>query len=136
TTLAAATITPTVTTGTSIADDNGAIGAELVSQIAAGKLPAPTYDAQGYPNTIYFVFFPSNYNITLQGDGSCSAFLGYHYSAVYNSPVSCVGHYIPYAVIPDCGDGTSGLSETVSHELAEATGDTGVGCWDDATNRG
>ena len=76
-TLPAVTITPMVTTGTSITDDNAAIGAELTAQIAAGKLPAPTYDTEGYPNTLYFVFFPSSYSISLQGGGSCSAFGGF-----------------------------------------------------------
>ena len=40
---------------------------------------------------------------------------------------NCVGHYIPYAVIPDCGGSATGLSEVVSHELAEAMSDTDVG---------
>ena len=37
------------------------------------------------------------------------------------------GQYVPYAVIPDCGDSTSSLSETVSHELAESVSDTDDG---------
>jgi MYXO-CTERM domain-containing protein len=127
TALPAVTITPTVTTGTNIADDNAAIGAELTAQIAAGKLPTPTYDAQGYPNTIYFVFFPSNYSITLQNMQSCGAFGGYHYSTPYTAPAACKGQYVPYAVIPDCGSDTTGLSSICSHELAEAVSDTDVG---------
>jgi hypothetical protein len=125
TALPAVTITPT-NTSTNIADDNAAIGTELVSQIAAGKLPAPTYDKQGYPNTLYFVFFPSNISITLQNGGSCSAFGGYHYSVTYTAS-KCTGQYIPYAVIPDCGGGTSGLPDVCSHELAEAISDVDVG---------
>jgi hypothetical protein len=125
---AGVTITPTTTTGTNIADDNAAIGAELVAQIQAKNLPAPTYDKQGYPNTIYFVFFPSSYNITLQSMGSCQAFGGYHYSVTYTGEPSCKGQYIPYAVIPDCGTNQgSDLEGVVSHELAEAVTDTDVG---------
>jgi MYXO-CTERM domain-containing protein len=122
--VAAVTITPKVTTGTNIVDDNAAIGAELVAQIGHG-LPAPTYDAQGYPNTLYMVFFPSSYSISIQGLGSCNGFGGYHYSGPYTPPVSCTSQYIPYAVIPDCGGGD--LSGVVSHELAEAVTDTDVG---------
>jgi MYXO-CTERM domain-containing protein len=122
--LPAVTITPKVTTGTNIVDDNSPIGAELVAQIGHA-LPAPTYDAQGYPNTLYMVFFPSSYSISIQGLGSCSAFGGYHYSGPYTPPVSCKSQYIAYAVIPDCGGGD--LSGVVSHELAEAITDTDVG---------
>jgi uncharacterized membrane protein YgcG len=121
------TITPTKTTGTSIKDDDAAIGDELVAQIAAGKLPAPTYDDQGYPNTLYFVFFPSTVRINLQGMQSCIKFAGYHFSASYDAQVSCKGKYIPYAVIPDCGLPTNYMAATISHELAEAVSDSDVG---------
>jgi MYXO-CTERM domain-containing protein len=124
--LAAVTITPGVATGTSIDDDNAAIGAELVAQIAAGHVPAPTYDAQGYPNTIYFVFFPPGYDISAGGQ-SCVDFGGYHNSATYKAPASCRGQYIPYAVIPDCQTGLASIEEVTSHELAEAVTDTDVG---------
>jgi MYXO-CTERM domain-containing protein len=123
--LAAVTISPMVTTGTTIADDNAAIGAELVAQIHAGNLPAPTYDAQGYPNTLYVVFFPSNCSISIQNFGSCTAFGGYHYSGPYTASPTCKSQYIPYAVIPDCGGRIP--SGAVSHELAEAVTDTDVG---------
>jgi hypothetical protein len=123
--LAAVTITPTVTMGTNIVDDNAAIGAELVAQIHAGNLPAPTYDAQGYPNTFYVVFFPSSYSISIQNFGSCMAFGGYHYSGPYTASPTCKSQYIPYAVIPDCSGRTP--VGAVSHELAEAVTDTDVG---------
>jgi hypothetical protein len=121
----AVTITP-VNTSQNLTDDNAVIGTELIAQISAGKLPGPTYDAQGYPNTLYFVFFPSSINIQLQGGGSCSAFGGYHYSVSY-AKAGCAGQYFPYAVIPDCGSSTSGLASVCSHELAEAISDSDVG---------
>lgn len=123
--LSAVIINPTMATGTSITDDNAAIGLELASQIAHSNLPAPTYDAQGYPNTLYVVFFPSSIRITLMGMQSCGAFGGYHYSAPYTAQASCKGQYLPYAVIPDCGGGTPDI--TVSHEVAEAVTDPDVG---------
>jgi len=125
--LAPVTITPMVSTGASITDDDAAIGAEIVAQIQAGKLPAPTYDAQGYPNTLYFVFFPSDFQISLQGGQSCQDFGGYHMSGSYDGQVSCTGQYIPYAVIPDCQDSQDDFVAAVSHELAEAITDTDVG---------
>ncbi len=109
-----------------IVDDNGAIGLELASQIAAGNLPKPQYDAQGYPDTLYMVYFPASVNISLQGMQSCGAFGGYHYSASYTAS-GCKGQYIPYAVIPDCGYEGANLSDVVSHELSEAITDTDVG---------
>jgi hypothetical protein len=126
TTLPAVTITPMKTTGNPIADDNAAIGEEIKAQIAAGKLPAPTYDAQGYPNTFYAIFFPSSVSITLQGGGSCQVFGGYHYSVSYTPPMSCAGHYFAYTVIPDCNSGQPDEA-AMSHELAEAMSDADVG---------
>jgi len=122
--LSAVTINPANPSGP-ITDDNAAIGLELASQIAKGNLPAPTYDAQGYPDTLYVVFFPSGFQINLMGMQSCGAFGGYHYSAPYTAQASCKGQYLPYAVIPDCGGGTPDI--TVSHEVAEAVTDTDVG---------
>jgi MYXO-CTERM domain-containing protein len=118
-----------MTTGTSIVDDNGVIGTEIVGQIAAGHLPAPTYDAQGYPNTLYVAFFPQNYNISLTGLQSCQDFGGYHNSIAYTAPTSCKGQYLPYAVIVDCGEEGDQLADIVSHELAEAVTDTDVGTY-------
>jgi MYXO-CTERM domain-containing protein len=131
TTLPAVTITPT-NTATSITDDDAVIGQELIAQIAAGHLAAPTYDPHGYPNTLYFVYFPSSYSITLQGGASCQngGFDGYHMSVQYaGAPGGCTGKYIPYAVMPDCGDQGAGDPDptTLSHELAEAITDTDDG---------
>jgi MYXO-CTERM domain-containing protein len=121
----AVTITPN-NTSQNITDDNAVIGTEIIQQIQAGKLPAPTYDKQGYPNTIYFMFFPQSMTISAFGGQSCGSFGGYHYSVPYTAS-GCTGQYIPYAVIPDCGDSTKGLASVCSHELAEAISDSDVG---------
>jgi len=56
------------------------IQTELVAQIAAGQLPAPTTDAAGNTNTYYSVFFPHNIILTASGFRSCVAggFFAYH----------------------------------------------------------
>ena len=128
------TITPTMATGNAV--DDSAIGPELDGQIAAGKLPAPTYDAQGFSNTIYMIFFSPGISITNgAAHASCVQFCGYHMSY----PLSSNGKPFPYAVIPDmsagsgcdagcgAGSGTTLISGTVSHELAEAITDMDVG---------
>src|SRR6185436_9828622 len=116
-----------VATSNTITDDNAAIGQEIIAQIDAGVLPKPTYDAQGYPNTLYVAFFPDTVSIKLEGMKSCQAFGGYHYSVPYTAQAACKGQYLPYAVIPSCGATGSQLSVVVSHEMAEAVTDTDVG---------
>ena len=56
-----------VATGNSITDDSATIGEEIIAQIGAGVLPQPTYDAQGYPNTLYMVFFPQTSSRSTSG---------------------------------------------------------------------
>jgi hypothetical protein len=58
-----------VATGGTIADDNATIGQEIIAQITAGTLPAPTYDAQGYPNSLYVVFIPNTVSIRSRACG-------------------------------------------------------------------
>ena len=53
---------------------NTQIKAEIEAQISAGHLPAPTFDWQGNPNTVYMVDFPSGYKITASGSQSCVQF--------------------------------------------------------------
>ncbi|HEY6909800.1 MAG TPA: Ig-like domain-containing protein [Myxococcales bacterium] len=110
------------------------ISDELRRQIAAGQLPPPD------ENTLYFVYFPAGIVTSLQGHSACVAggFCGYH--STYADPVSRQSVY--YAVMPShengsgcelgCGDQTltsafDKISETSSHELAEAITDPEVG---------
>jgi MYXO-CTERM domain-containing protein len=124
------TITPTTATGTTVQDS--AIGPELQAQITAQHLPAPTNDAQGYPNTLYVLFFPQSILVNY-GGLSCQGFCGYHGAYPANGNAT-----FAYAVIPDMGTGSgcaTGCSDqcttgdtavmvgTISHELAEAVSD-------------
>jgi Cys-rich repeat protein len=126
-------ITPSVANqGTTV--DNSAIGSELVAQITAGSLPAPTFDANGNNNTLYMIDFPVGVSITLtfggQTSASCSAFCGYHFGTQYQ------GKQIEYGVHPDLTQGTCNSSCSTtgaagqpeigsvhSHELVEAMTD-------------
>ncbi len=134
--------------------DDSQIGPELASQIKAGKLPAPTYDASGAPNTLYVIFFAPGITITQSSSGSaassCQQFCGYH-GAYHKSGGSggFSGDLIPYAVIPDmssgsgcdmgCGptsDEISNVSVTVSHEVAEAITDVDTDASDQSGSTG
>ncbi len=91
--------------------------AELDGQIAAGKL-APADD-----NSLYMIYFPAGYSITIEGAGSCSSFCAYHEgfkSTKHNTSIF-------YGVMPacgfGCGGGFDGLSATSSHEAIEAITD-------------
>jgi hypothetical protein len=113
-----------------------AIQTELLAQITAGHLPAPTLDNKGNVNTLYMIYFPLNVTITLGTDKSCVIFCAYHgtTSGTFNSK------NIAYGVFPDmgpssncfggCGSNADYLKDTTSvssHELAEAVTDTDVG---------
>lgn len=110
------------------------IADELQKQIAAAQLPPPD------ENTLYFVYFPASIVTSLQGHSACVAggFCGYH--STYADPVSRQSVY--YAVMPShengsgcdlgCGDQVltaafDKISETSSHEMAEAITDPEVG---------
>jgi len=124
------TITPS-TNATTI--DDTQIQAELQAQIAAHNLSDPATDGSGNVNTLYMVYFPLGYTITLQGLSSCQRFCGYHGTYVNNNLS------IPYGVMPDlsapgcnggCGGGPTvfqNLTSVSSHELAESITDTEVG---------
>jgi hypothetical protein len=93
--------------------------AELDAQIASGKL-APS-DA----DTLYMLYFPPGYKITIEGEASCSSFCGYHEG--YKS--AGTGAPVYYGVMPSCGMGCGGSSAydavalTSSHECLEAITD-------------
>jgi hypothetical protein len=143
-------ITPSTAADTAtIYDDT--IQAELISQVQAGHLPQPTLDAQGYPNTVYALFFPSGKDICLGDSSQCSSnyFCAYH-NATYNT---VGGVHLHYMVLPDdqsaatvsaCGDTLANTPYTVmqtnaAHELAETITDPDVNLptppgWYDGTN--
>ena len=83
--------------------------------VTAGKLPPP--DA----NTLYAFYFPASTTITLGSSQSCQAFGAYHDSGPINvsgdggAPVETA-----FAIIPDCGGGTT---VSASHEFIEAATD-------------
>jgi hypothetical protein len=105
---------------------------EVLAQINAGHLPAPT------ANTYYPVHFPAGMNVTApDGSRSCVVFCAYHGTfAVRNSAGAVVN--VNYGVVPDQGGGCAGgcggnaqrvnnLTSVASHELVEATTDPAVG---------
>ena len=127
-------ITPSVANqGATLTDPQ--IGAELVAQIDAGHLPAPSFDGSGYCNTIYMIDFPPSVtSISLAFGGStitsCTDFCGYHGGTAYQ------GSYIYYGVMPDVTSACTscmpdGLDQDLgllhSHELAEAITDAQIG---------
>jgi hypothetical protein len=137
--------------GSTITDTQ--IQSELLSQITAGHLPAPTNDALGNPNTLYMIFFPPGKTISQGGSNSCQAggFCAYHgtTSSLFG------GKHVLYGVMPDmqagsgcatgCGSSTTfnNYTSVTSHELVEAMTDADVGiattfaaplAWYDMTN--
>jgi uncharacterized membrane protein YgcG len=111
--------------------DDTQIAAEVVAQLTAGKLPAPTFDASGHCNTIYMIDFPpgvTDISLTFAGTvaHSCTDFCGYHTGTQYQ------GKNIYYGVYPDFTTACTacapdGLQQDVgmvhSHELAETMTD-------------
>jgi hypothetical protein len=137
--------------GSTITDTQ--IQSELLAQINAGHLPAPTNDSLGNPNTLYMIFFPPGKTISQGGSNSCVAggFCAYHgtTSSTLNSK------HVLYGVMPDmqagsgcstgCGSSTvfNNYTSVTSHELTEALTDADVGiattfaaplAWYDQTN--
>ena len=124
------TITPSaVASGTSITDDQ--IKTELLAQIGAGNLPAPTLDSLGNPRTYYAIFFPPGKSISLGTSTSCTAggFCAYHSTVA----ATVKTNELYYGVHPDMQSGTGGLCaggcgsgttfqnycSVASHELVE-----------------
>jgi len=129
-------ITPSAT-GTALTDTQ--VQSELAAQIAAGTLPAPHVDANGFVDTLYMVEFPPGVSITNPSGGvSCVEFCAYHGS--WQAPAGSepyAGKTIPYSVQPDfngaCGAGCGSATTTFqnqtsvhSHQLVEAITDTDV----------
>lgn len=124
-------VTPSSANNGATIDDTN-IQAELLAQIAAGKLPAPT------ANTYYAIHFPKGKKITQGGSPSCASggFCAYHGTA---KSASAPGGFLFYGVLPDnssgsgcdtgCGTSTAfnNWTSVSSHELIEAVTDAGVG---------
>jgi hypothetical protein len=125
------TITPSAANnGTTINDTN--IQAELVAQINAGALPAPT------SNSLYFIYFPKGKKIQQGTSYSCQSggFCAYHGTVKTTSTST---GYFQYAVMPDnsagsgcdtgCGSSTpfNNWCSVSSHEMIEAVTDPAVG---------
>ena len=143
------TITPSVTATTV---DDSEIQNELLAQIQAGHLPAPTTDATGNINTWYAIYFPPGVTITMGTQSSCQSggFCGYH-----GTVQSADNRLLTYGVIPDFGPASGcsvgcgadsefdNLTAVSGHEMAESVTDPGVGlafsdapplAWYDAAN--
>src|SRR5438270_8641342 len=137
--------------GSTITDTQ--IQSELLAQINAGHLPAPSHDALCNPNTLYKIYFPPGKTISQGGSNSCQAggFCAYHgtTSSTLNTK------HVLYGVLPDMqagsgcstGCGTSSVfgnyTSVTSHELVEAMTEADVGiapsfapplAWYDQTN--
>ena len=92
-----------------ISDDE--VQAWIARKIDEGTLPPPT------DQTLYTLYYPSSTTVTIDNSAvSCQTFLGYHSAIHYRStPVA-------YTVINRCG-GLDQVTETASHEFAEAASD-------------
>ena len=129
------------TTITPSAGDNGStitdaeMKTELAAQITAGSLPYPAVDSTGNVKTVYALYFPDNKTVCIvTGECNTNAFCAYHNSFSYG------GLDVPYMVLPAFTPGsadasgcgtlptiTDDFTSAVSHELVEATTDTGIG---------
>jgi Domain of unknown function (DUF4214) len=109
--------------------DDSTLQQTLANALADGSLPPA--DA----NRLYMVFTAPNVDVTQGNQDSVNNFFGYH--DYFTGPA---GTPVYYAVIAHpVGNGTfynlnvfQTLTKTVSHELAEAVTDPGVGGWYDA----
>lgn len=111
------------------------VAKELVRQLHAHQLPAPTFDVYGHVNTVYALVFPAEQTVCEFGFCSGIALCAYHSTVFYD------GVAIPYMVIPDynsaaaiagCGSPVSTtrfsiLESSMSHELVESVTDPDVG---------
>jgi hypothetical protein len=131
------TISPSGAAGGTTIDDP-TLQTELLAQINNGRLPAPTLDAAGLPNTIYALFFPEGTTICTQGVCSGQAFCAYHSS--FTATVKGLARNIRYMVLPHpdanivvgCASPTANTAQRVlqsytSHELVETITDPDVG---------
>lgn len=129
-------INPSTCAANCTIDDTG-IQSELLSQVNAGHLPAPTLDHDGNVNTAYMIYFPSSVTITLQGSTSCVQFCAYHGTTANLDAIESKN--LLYGVLPDvtangcqngCGfnaNAFDNITSVSSHELGELMTDADVG---------
>ena len=92
---------------------DGQVQTELLAQIQAGSLPKNNL------NTLYMIYFPPGYTITLDGSKSCQSFGAYHFA----TSTTVAKSNVFYGVMPDCGYTFDDTTIVSSHEYAEATTD-------------
>jgi hypothetical protein len=94
---------------------SGDVAAFLNEQFDAGTVISPA----GNPNALYLVYLPADAGIA----GACTSYLSYHFWSTYQTTD------YPYALISDCPDDPTGLSEpgnleaAAAHEIAEIATD-------------
>jgi hypothetical protein len=97
----------------------------IKAHVADGSFPSPDED------TLYAIYFPSSVSISLDNAGSCSDFGAYHNSVVVTAPAADEGGAprqvdVAYAIMPRCGNSTTQLTVSGSHEFIEAATDPHV----------
>lgn len=110
--------------------DGGTIDDSQIQTWLAGNFDGSSANAAWgtpTPNTVYFLCYPANVGITLDGLSSCveGGFGGYHNSVLLTSG-PFAGQNVSYAVLPECSIEAStaqSLTMSGSHELIEATTD-------------
>ncbi len=98
-------IAPSIT-ATTVTDQQ--LELEILGQIAAGNLPAPTTDALGYANTIYMVHTPANVTVNVAyaaQDGSSTSIALCGRSGIFSEHLHFTYHNlnVPIGVVPDQG---------------------------------
>jgi hypothetical protein len=111
------TITPN-NSATNLSDVD--VGVELTAQVAAGKLPTPLLDAQGFANTIYMVYFPSTITITVAGSASCVVFCAAAGTATIGGQVAGFGLF-PDISVGGCATGCGTKSTPFDNVTANAS---------------
>jgi MYXO-CTERM domain-containing protein len=137
--ISAHTITPSVcaTPPCTVTDDQ--VQTELLAQINAGVIPAPTLGCDGQVDSLYMFDFPSGVTITRSGSTSCVQFCAYHFSTTTTYSIGGTPVHVPYGIHPyigsgsPCGSGCGSVANYLnnatsvhSHQLVEIVTDTQV----------
>jgi hypothetical protein len=102
--------------------DDTAIQTWLQGKLNGDDPAWPAADA----NTVYVLHYPAGVTVTLQGEGSCTDFGGYHSNTTLDANHG--GINVAYAVVPRCTSfgelmGIDAVTGAESHELIEASTD-------------